>query len=948
MAPSKNILSISSSCTSSSNGIKISLEEESMCYDNRITKNLSKTDNFLPKHIDGPKHKTNVNTFNNTTDDKSNLDNLTKNMGENLMTNHYPKNCTQENNTKNDMTSNKDSDNVLMFDTSTNTYGWIAKGSKKPIDHRLPFQRPPLIHCVKQLPFALRYLGYWLKNFKNREELFINGFEPYFHHPYYGVPLGGIGTGSIGRDFRGGFCKFSLRPGIVEQEVKFIKANQFILSIKKDGTTIYQKVLSAILTMNKKKKKLNNILKKKKDYLSSWEFNFPEDDLEYRGLYPRSWTKYNIKECNVIVICKQTSPVIPHDYKNSSLPTSIFEFEIENNSDDDLDISILFTWRNGTGNIKWNKEGHCETKSFNITENNNIIKGVTLKNTISGMNCIYGLSGIEKESQNISICEKFNPSGDGYNIWNELKNNGKIEKIEDNYFNNNEIGVGVCITQNIKAHKKDSYIFNLVWHMPIIYFGKKKRLMKRRYTRYFGCDDNAITNLITYSFLNYINWSKAIDEWQDPILKNNEYPDWFKSALINELYYLTDGGSVWIEYDDEWEKNEPSISEYTKNVLKEYGRFGYMESWDYRMINTYDVHFYASFALATHFPEIEHSIVSDFTDQIDRSENKLTKYYMENVKAPIKTPQRLPHDLGNPALEPYINSNCYVMHDTAHWKDLNLKYVLTVYRNYLILRNNDMEFLKFVYPKVKSLIEVGITEWDINNDGMIENFGAADQTYDAWKMVGCSSYCGSLWLSALRVSIEMARDIGDIEGEERYNNILEKAKCVFNTKLWNGKYYNFDESRLSSSTIMADQLAGYWFLHSISKDLAQSILPFDRVYSSLNTVYEYNCKKFNNGNMGVVNGMKPNGKIDTDHIQADEMWTGITYAVASSLIQIGEVEKSFEIAYGCYNTCYNNTGLQYQTPEALYSKNFYRAIGYMRPLSIWAMNWELTKKEKAN
>lgn len=41
-----------------------------------------------------------------------------------------------------------------------------------------------------------------------------------------GVPCGSIGSGAIGRDFRGGFCKFSLRPGMVEHSVVNIPANQ--------------------------------------------------------------------------------------------------------------------------------------------------------------------------------------------------------------------------------------------------------------------------------------------------------------------------------------------------------------------------------------------------------------------------------------------------------------------------------------------------------------------------------------------------------------------------------------------------------------------------------------------------------------------------------------------------------------------------------------------------
>lgn len=33
-------------------------------------------------------------------------------------------------------------------------------------------------------------------------------------------------------------------------------------------------------------------------------------------------------------------------------------------------------------------------------------------------------------------------------------------------------------------------------------------------------------------------------------------------------------------------------------------------------------------------------------------------------------------------------------------------------------------------------MEEALLHWDRDGDGMIENFGAADQTYDAWKMVG--------------------------------------------------------------------------------------------------------------------------------------------------------------------------------------------------------------------
>ena len=42
------------------------------------------------------------------------------------------------------------------------------------------------------------------------------------------------------------------------------------------------------------------------------------------------------------------------------------------------------------------------------------------------------------------------------------------------------------------------------------------------------------------------------------------------------------------------------------------GQFLYMEGMEYNMYNTYDVHFYSSFALLALFPELELSLQRDF------------------------------------------------------------------------------------------------------------------------------------------------------------------------------------------------------------------------------------------------------------------------------------------------------------------------------------------------
>ena len=56
-------------------------------------------------------------------------------------------------------------------------------------------------------------------------------------------------------------------------------------------------------------------------------------------------------------------------------------------------------------------------------------------------------------------------------------------------------------------------------------------------------------------------------------------------------------------------------------------------------------------------------------------------------------------------------------------------------------------------------------------------------------------------------------------------------------------------------------------------------------------------------------------------------------------------KEALQIAEGVYKTVYEKIGMGFETPEALFENNVYRAIGYMRPLSIWAIHnaWNMRK-----
>lgn len=93
---------------------------------------------------------------------------------------------------------------------------------------------------------------------------------------------------------------------------------------------------------------VKNIFRKPK-HLKSWKWGFDGKKASYTGLYPRSWTVYDIDELGLKLTCRQVSPVIPHEYKDSSLPCAVFAWDVQNSSDRDLRVAITFTFQSGCG-----------------------------------------------------------------------------------------------------------------------------------------------------------------------------------------------------------------------------------------------------------------------------------------------------------------------------------------------------------------------------------------------------------------------------------------------------------------------------------------------------------------------------------------------------------------------------------------------------------------------
>lgn len=814
-----------------------------------------------------------------------------------------------------------------------------------------------------------------------------------------GVPLGGMGSGSISRGFRGEFRQWQIIPGICEASP--VMANQFSIFISRDGgNRRYESVLAP--------GQHEGLGKSGDQGISSWGWNLSGQHSSYHALFPRAWTIYDGEpDPELKVSCRQISPFIPHNYKDSSLPAAVFVYTLVNNGKERAKVSLLFTWANSVGGVS-HLSGEHVNEPF-IGEDN--VSGVLLHHMTAKDNppVTFAIAACETQNVNVTVLPCFGLAEGSCitakDMWSKMTQDGQFDRENFNAgpsmpsMPGETLCAAVSASAWVEPYGKCTVAFAVSWASPKVKFLKGSSYY-RRYTKYYGTSPRAAEELVHYSLTNYKRWEEEIEKWQNPVLKDVRLPEWYKFTLFNELYFLVAGGTVWIDSAEPVgsslnDKKQPTKDEYTNSttakvdtkglamehrneanldkadagirdhgkgdVLQEeiivplkkakqscslaesldecddVGRFLYLEGVEYIMWCTYDVHFYASFALLDLFPKIELSIQREFAKAVLSEDGRKVRFLAEGNWGIRKVRGAVPHDLGTH--DPWKEMNAYNIHDTSKWKDLNPKFVLQVYRDFAA--TGDMAFGIDVWPSVRAAMEY-MEQFDLDGDGLIENDGFPDQTYDTWTVHGVSAYCGCLWLAALQAAEAMAFQLGDKEFGEKCKKKFLMAKCAFEAKLWNGSYFNYDSGSSSNSkSIQADQLAGQWYT-------ASSGLPnlFDdyKIKSTLQKIFDYNVMKVKGGRMGAVNGIHPNGKVDETCMQSREIWTGVTYAVAATMILAGMEEQGFSAAEGIFIAGWSEDGFGYwfQTPEAWTLDGHFRSLIYMRPLAIWGMQWALS------
>lgn len=82
-----------------------------------------------------------------------------------------------------------------------------------------------------------------------------------------------------------------------------------------------------------------------------------------------------------------------------------------------------------------------------------------------------------------------------------------------------------------------------------------------------------------------------------------------------------------------------------------------------------------------------------------------------------------------------------------------------------------------------------------------------------------------------------------------------------------------------------------------------------KAQSALEKIYHFNVLKMKDGRRGAVNGMLPDGKVDMSSMQSREIWSGVTYAVAATMIHEDLIDMAFHTAGGIYAAAWSEEGL---------------------------------------
>jgi len=690
------------------------------------------------------------------------------------------------------------------------------------------------------------------------------------------------------------------------------------------------------------------------------------------------------------VTVRQFSPLIPEDLDASALPVWITEVEVENTGPEAREFSVMVSMPNFAG---WGSEmgdpGYYKFLPSGRTQRVGPVRvgkfaGLAMGALKADDPRFLGSSVLLTEER--PGLEFYSFAGFDVNdasqkqLWDSFVKDGTLPSIHQNVRGDSpgeagkETASAVAVKFVLPPGERRRIPFAYSFNFPLDIRNAKS--FKKKYTARSSTvspEDEAI-RISRLALEQRTNWSALIDQWQRRILNDARIPAPVKSELVNELYFMVAGGGLF-----------PMD-----------GPFVPLEASDCRILGTSDVHFDTSMD-ANLFPGLErkyllemaravlwedHTIVMAHGPYVTGNKEWTSKVFGGDEEANLKAlaeplggfkipgaypmfqkvrgsvPASLDDWLlggvvdqvdGKTVDDPETLRVARYLRNNNTWKDLSPKFVLMLWRAYVLDGRKDKRFLQGTWEALQATLEFH-KKYFVDATGLPVHKGFPDWTYDTWTVNGYTIYTAVLTMMALEAAIAIGKEIGKSDAElQSYSDWLKKGRENIQKLLWNdkGRYFYIsaekgpDGTIVPNDDIMSDALKGE--LYGKLYGLPPVVRP-EQVTGHLRAVYDNNFRKFHGGTVGVVNGIKGNGEAVSSgagDFEAAEVWIGVQRAVAAHMLAVGMKTEAQNIL----NVDFKNTwlgGFQGRTPEALAVAETekdgplrFRSAVYMRAGAIW-------------
>jgi len=482
------------------------------------------------------------------------------------------------------------------------------------------------------------------------------------------------------------------------------------------------------------------------------------EDVTFRGEFPIAELTFENRDFPVAVRLHAFNPLIPHDEFHSSLPAAFFEWEIENTTEDTVEIALAGTVQNPA------------QTSRNESVSADGVGGVLLRNVgVSPDEVGYSDLCILTDHPDTVVQEYWYRGAwmDGCTTY--WKNLTASERLPERHYEEpaKRDHATVAAYATLQPGARERIRFVIAWNVPIVEnYWKPRAEGATTWRNYYATQFENSLATAQYALRNFEELYEKTARFSDA-LQSSTLPEAVKDAVSANLSVLKSPTVLRLEDGSFW-----AWEGCIETVGSCYGSCQHV--WNY------------AYAMPYLFPCLERSL----------RQNTLTYGLREDGK----TTFRLNLPLGEEGFQ---------FHACV---DGQMGEVIKCYREWKL--SGDNAWLAAHADGIFRMLEYAWSDhnsdrWDADMDGVLE--GRQHHTLDM-ELFGPSSWLEGFYLLALRCGAEMAEHLGDSARAELYTRLYERGSAWMNEYLFNGSYFcqEIDLTDRSLVECFEDAAERYW------------------------------------------------------------------------------------------------------------------------------------------